>query len=258
MDGAVDRHHPQETALNNVRRSIKFCDMLDLKVLGVIENMAGFVCPHCGQVTHVFSRDGGGAMAAKAGVPLLASVPLDPTIVEAGDAGKPYIYHYSKSPAAQEFVKALGPILALEDETAAQAPSPDDKQAVPVAAASATPMSDVDSVIRFAIPTSDGLLCAHFGHCQEFTMVDVDATSKEVLNVTTIPAPEHQPGLLPAWLADKGAGFIIAGGMGSRAQQLFAEQGVSVVTGASPAEPETVVRQFLEGNLVTGENVCDH
>ncbi len=258
MDGAVIVTTPQETALNNVRRSIKFCDMLDLKVLGVIENMAGFVCPHCGQVTHVFSRDGGGAMAAKAGVPLLASVPLDPTIVEAGDAGKPYIYHYSKSPAAQEFVKALGPILALEDEAAAQAPSPDDKQAVPVAAASATPMSDVDSVIRFAIPTSDGLLCAHFGHCQEFTMVDVDATSKEVLNVTTIPAPEHQPGLLPAWLADKGAGFIIAGGMGSRAQQLFAEQGVSVVTGASPAEPETVVRQFLEGNLVTGENVCDH
>lgn len=89
-------------------------------------------------------------------------------------------------------------------------------------------------------------------------MVDVDAATKRVLSLTTIPAPEHEPGLLPAWLADKGAGFIIAGGMGSRAQQLFAEQGVSVVTGASPAEPETIVRQFLDGALVTGENVCDH
>ena len=116
MDGAVIVTTPQETALGNVRRSIKFCELLDLKVLGVIENMAGFVCPHCGEVTHIFSKGGGETMAAKAGVPLLASVPLDPAIVEAGDSGKPYVYHYSKSVAAQEFNKALGPILALEDE----------------------------------------------------------------------------------------------------------------------------------------------
>ncbi len=122
MDGAIIVTTPQETALSNVRRSIKFCSLLDLKVLGVIENMAGFVCPHCGEVTHVFSRGGGAAMAARTGVPLLASVPLDPTIVEAGDAGRPYIYHYSKSAAAQELAKALAPILALETETAAQAP----------------------------------------------------------------------------------------------------------------------------------------
>ena len=76
--------------------------------------------------------------------------------------------------------------------------------------------------------------------------------------MTAIPAPEHEPGLLPAWLADKGASFIIAGGMGSRAQQLFAGQGITVVTGAAPAEPMAVVRQFLEGALVTGDNVCDH
>lgn len=258
MDGAVIVTTPQETALSNVRRSIKFCDMLDLRVLGVIENMAGFVCPHCGQTTHVFSKGGGAAMAAKAGVPLLASVPLDPTIVEAGDAGKPYIYHFSKSQTAQEFAKALGPILALEDEAVEKVPPSDGKQAAVAAATNPVSLGEVDSVIRFAVPTSDGLLCPHFGHCQEFTLVDVDAASKRVLSLTTVPAPEHEPGLLPAWLADKGAGFIIAGGMGSRAQQLFAEQGVSVITGASPAEPEIVVRQFLEGTLVTGENVCDH
>jgi len=261
LDGAVIVTTPQETALSNVRRSINFCDMLGVRVLGVIENMAGFVCPHCGQVTHVFSKGGGSAMAAKAGVPLLASVPLDPAIVEAGDAGRPYIYHYSKSPAAQEFAKALGPILALEDQTAEDTSSPDGGEITATATAAATdsvPLEEVDSVIRFAIPTSDGLLCPHFGHCQEFTLVDVDPASKRVLGLTTVPAPEHEPGLLPAWLADKGAGFIIAGGMGSRAQQLFAEQGVTVVTGAAPAEPETVVRQFLEGALVTGENACDH
>ena len=56
MDGAIVVTTPQETALGNVRRSVRFCSLLDLKVLGVIENMAGFVCPHCGEVTHVFSK----------------------------------------------------------------------------------------------------------------------------------------------------------------------------------------------------------
>ncbi len=260
MDGAIIVTTPQETALTNVRRSVKFCELVGVRVLGVIENMAGFVCPHCGQVTNVFSKDGGSAMAAKAGIPLLASVPLDPAIVEAGDAGRPFVYHHSKSPAAQEFNKALGPILALEDETTEKATVADAPADAPVntPVPNTEPFENVESVMRFAVPTSDGLLCPHFGHCQEFTMVDVDVATKQVLSLTTIPAPEHEPGLLPAWLADKGAGFIIAGGMGSRAQQLFAEQGVSVVTGASPAEPETIVRQFLDGALVTGENVCDH
>jgi len=256
MDGAIIVTTPQETALSNVRRSVKFCSLLNLKVLGVIENMAGFVCPHCGQITHVFSKGGGAAMAAKAGVPLLASVPLDPMIVEAADAGRPYIYHHSKSPAAQEFAKALDPILALDENTAgARLPQGAD---IETAAGAETPAADVDSVIRFAVPTSDGLLCPHFGHCQEFTLVDVDMPSKRVLSMTTIPAPEHEPGLLPAWLADRGAGFIIAGGMGSRAQQLFGEQGVTVVTGAPMAEPETIVRQYLAGALVPGDNLCDH
>ncbi len=256
MDGAIIVTTPQETALSNVRRSIKFCSLLDLKVLGVIENMAGFVCPHCGEVTHVFSKGGGAAMAARTGVPLLASVPLDPTVVEAGDAGRLHIYHYSKSPAAQELAKALAPILALEGEAATQtAPA---ASGVDPDRADVAPVAEVDSVIRFAVPTSDGLLCAHFGHCQEFTLIDVDSPSKKVLALTAIPAPEHEPGLLPAWLADKGAGFIIAGGMGSRAQQLFAEQGVTVITGAPVAEPETVVQQYLAGSLATGENACDH
>ncbi len=257
MDGAIIVTTPQETALSNVRRSIKFCALLDLKVLGVIENMAGFVCPHCGEVTNVFSKGGGATMAAKAGVPLLATVPLDPTIVEAGDAGRSFVYHYSKSPAAQEFAKAVGPILALDEDTSVEA-TPAGSRGPEADRVDAVPVAEVDSVLRFAVPTSDGLLCPHFGHCQEFTLIDVDAPSKKVLGLTRVPAPEHEPGLLPAWLADKGAGFIIAGGMGSRAQQLFAEQGVTVVTGAPMAEPETIVQQFLDGALVIGDNVCDH
>ncbi len=257
MDGAIVVTTPQETALSNVRRSVKFCSLLDLKVLGVVENMAGFVCPHCGEVTHIFSQGGGAAMAAKAGVPFLASVPLDPMIVESGDAGRPYIYHYSTSLAAQEFAKALIPILALDDENGDRETS-DSRSARPVVAASLPPGEGTESVTRFAVPTSDGVLCPHFGHCQEFALIDVDTASSRVVGTTMVPAPEHEPGLLPAWLADHGARFIIAGGMGSRAQQLFAEQGVTVVTGALMAAPEQIVQQYLAGALVTEDNVCDH
>jgi ATP-binding protein involved in chromosome partitioning len=255
MDGAIVVTTPQETALSNVRRSVKFCAMLDLKVLGVVENMAGFVCPHCGETTHIFSRGGGAAMAEKAGVPLLASVPLDPAIVNSGDAGRSFVNQHPDSPAAQEFRKALVPILALDEQNGKASGA-----AAPVAetAAFAVPAAGNGDVVRFAIPTSGGVLCQHFGHCDEFTLIDVDPASSQLLDTSVVTAPEHVPGLLPSWLAERGAHVIIAGGMGSHAQQLFAENGITVVTGAAPAAPAAVVSQFLAGSLVTGENVCDH
>ena len=256
MDGAVIVTTPQKTALNNVRRSVKFCELLKLPVLGVIENMAGFVCPHCGTVTNVFSKGGGAEMARQAGVPLLASIPLDPAIVEAADAGRSYVYHYSQSLAAQAFAKAIPGILALEDRDNTHKPV----SAEPAGAAMPSPaLPEVGpNVLRFAVPTSDGVLCPHFGHCDEFTLIDVDASTKDVLTATTITAPEHEPGLLPAWLSERGAAIVIAGGMGSRAQSLFAEQGLTVLTGAPVGKPREIVEQYLAGDLVTGANVCDH
>ena len=97
MDGAIIVTTPKRQHLAMCAVRSTSAQLLDLNVLGVIENMAGFVCPHCGEVTHVFSEGGGAAMAAKAGVPLLASIPLDPMIVASGDAGKPYVYHYSRA-----------------------------------------------------------------------------------------------------------------------------------------------------------------
>jgi ATP-binding protein involved in chromosome partitioning len=258
VDGAIIVTTPQETALNNVRRSLNFCSLLGIKALGVIENMSGFVCPHCGKVTYVFSRGGGQAMASQAGVPLLASIPLDPMIVEAGDAGVPHFSHYSKSAAAQEFAKAVLPILALDDANSRNGMLPDTDGADAPTLARVPPSDSADATIRFAVPVSDGLLCPHFGHCQEFALIDVDRPSGRVLAKTSAPAPEHQPGLLPVWLTEQGAGCIIAGGMGAHAQELFAEQGLTVVTGAPMADPETIVRQYLAGSLITGDNVCDH
>lgn len=112
--------------------------------------------------------------------------------------------------------------------------------------------------MKIAIPTANGLLCPHFGHCDEFTLVDVDPESKKILDTRTLPAPPHEPGLLPRWLHELGADVIIAGGMGGRAQGLFAQNGVSVCVGAPVASPTEIAVAFLNGTLETGANLCDH
>ena len=112
--------------------------------------------------------------------------------------------------------------------------------------------------MKIAIPVAAGRLATHFGHCQEFHLVAVDRERGEILGSETLPAPPHQPGLLPAWLAERGAGLIIAGGMGRRAQDLFARSGIEVVVGAPPEEPESLARAWLEGRLEGGDNLCDH
>lgn len=112
--------------------------------------------------------------------------------------------------------------------------------------------------MRFAIPVHNGKLCLHFGHCEVFTFIDVDENSKTVTGKEDIPPPPHQPGILPPWVAEQGASVIIAGGMGTRAKQLFAQQNIEVIVGAEECDPEKLVIDYLNGTLKQGINACDH
>jgi len=112
--------------------------------------------------------------------------------------------------------------------------------------------------VRIAIPLAAGKLAMHFGHCERFALIDLDNSGKKITRREDIEAPPHQPGLLPPWLAEKGANMIIAGGLGQRAHGLFAEQGIQVIIGAPAEAPEKLVADYLGGTLVTGENTCDH
>jgi len=112
--------------------------------------------------------------------------------------------------------------------------------------------------MKVAIPIAGGRLSAHFGHCEEFALIDVDPEKREITQTQMIPAPDHQPGLLPRWLHEQGATVIIAGGMGSRAQDLFAQNGIRVIIGAPSEGPEAIVTAYLSESLQTGENICDH
>ena len=112
--------------------------------------------------------------------------------------------------------------------------------------------------MRIAIPLADGKLAMHFGHCERFALVDADTETKAILGKEEVVPPPHEPGLLPPWLAGQGAQVIIAGGMGQRALQLFAQNGIKVVVGAPSESPEDLVTAYLDEALETGGNVCDH
>ena len=112
--------------------------------------------------------------------------------------------------------------------------------------------------MKIAVPVADGKLNTHFGHCALLALIDTDDAAKTIVARTDVVPPPHEPGLLPRWLAEKGAQMIIAGGMGQKAQQLFSERGITVIVGAPCETPENLVKAYLSGSLVSGVNVCDH
>ena len=112
--------------------------------------------------------------------------------------------------------------------------------------------------MRFAVPVVEDKVAAHFGHCSHFAVFDVDEATKAIVKREDIPSPGHQPGFLPAWLAEEGVSVVIASGMGSRARALFNESRIEVIVGVLGDDPEKAVLDYIKGGLATGDNICDH
>ena len=243
-DGAVIVTTPQEIALSDVRKSISFCRNLNLPILGVLENMSGFVCPKCGEKIDIFKSGGGEQMATQMGVRFLGRIPIDPQVVEACDSGTPFVHHYNQSQTARAFEKMSDAILQLDNDV---------QELV-----KARSLRKGDKKMRIAIPVSEGKLSQHFGHCDTFAIIDTDGDASQIVKRKDLAPPSHEPGVLPAWLHGEGVNVIIAGGMGQRAQQLFARNDIEVVIGATAGSPEELVSAYLGGTLETGDNICDH
>jgi ATP-binding protein involved in chromosome partitioning len=112
--------------------------------------------------------------------------------------------------------------------------------------------------MRIAIPCVDNKLCMHFGHCEQFAVLDTNTEAKEVTAVEMLTPPPHEPGLLPKWLNEKGAELVIAGGMGQRARTIFTDNGIETIVGAPSDTPKNLAIAWMNGSLVTGANSCDH
>lgn len=237
-DGAVIVTTPQQVAVTDVKKCVTFCKQLNLPILGVLENMSGFICPHCNQRTDILGENGGRQMADDFGIPFLGSIPIDPNMVHAADLGQPFVRFNDKTPTAQAIINAFEPLLQTNENNVIN--------------------NKEQSIMKIAIPTTDGKLCMHFGHCDQFCIINVNNESKEIEGQELVTPPPHEPGVLPKWLAGLNVNTIIAGGMGQRAQQLFTQNQIEVVVGAPSEKPEKIVLAYLNGTLAAGKNICDH
>lgn len=121
--GAILVTTPQELAIADVRRSVSFCEKVSMPVVGIIENMSGLICPHCGGQIDLFKTGGGESLARETGVPLLGRIPLDPQIVICGDAGIPYIHRFAESSGAKAFAEVVQRVIARSRAAQTEPPS---------------------------------------------------------------------------------------------------------------------------------------
>jgi predicted Fe-Mo cluster-binding NifX family protein len=111
---------------------------------------------------------------------------------------------------------------------------------------------------RIAVPVAGNVLCVHFGQCEAFALFDVDTDAATITGRRDATPPQHAPGVYPAWLAGQQVTVVLAGGMGGKSRELFADNNIEVVAGVEADDPETAVKDYLAGRLVAGENACGH
>ncbi len=116
LTGAVVVSTPQDVSLKIARRGLRMMEQVHVPILGVIENMSGFTCPSCGEVSNIFHQGGGETIATELGVPFLGKVPLDPAIVDSGDDGTPLVIAYPDSPAAQAYSRIASALAGGQTE----------------------------------------------------------------------------------------------------------------------------------------------
>jgi ATP-binding protein involved in chromosome partitioning len=236
LNGFVIVTTPQEVATLDTRKSIGFANKINIPVIGVIENMSGMICPHCHENIDIFGKGGGRKISQDFNLKFLGELSFEPQVVLNSDKGKLIIDELKETKIREQFEAIVFNIECFIENKC------DFKEEI--------------QMKKIAIPVTQGQFSMHFGHCEEFAIFEVEG--KEIKNKVLITPPPHEPGVLPKFLHAQGVSYIIAGGMGMRAQGLFKENGIEVIVGAMGTDPDEVIKAYLAGILETGDNVCDH
>ena len=113
-----------------------------------------------------------------------------------------------------------------------------------------------DKIMKICIPTSEGRLCGHFGHCDSFTFAEVNPETREILSIEERIPEEGISCQSAAWISEQGVSKVLAGGMGGRPLMMFAQNGVEVVAGCPELPIKDLLESYLSNELITGENAC--
>lgn len=217
IDGIIIVASPQELVSMIVSKSVKMAEMMNIPILGIVENMSYFKCNDCGKKHKIFGESHIEEIANKYNLEVLAKVPIDPKISEACDNGA--IEEYEGN-----WLNLIGNTLEKKEDK-----------------------------MKIAVASDKGSVTEHFGHCQEFIIFDTEG--KKILQSQNIENPGHKPGFLPNFLGDLDVNVIISGGMGDGAITIFNEKDIEVVVGAS-GKAEEVVEAYLKDELKSTGAVC--
>ena len=251
VTGTVIVSTPQDVSLIDVRKSMRFCEKLSVPILGVVENMSGFVCPNCSERVDIFKKGGVSKMMGDFKFDILGNIPLDPKIVDSGDDGRPYIYHYSNTEGGKEFQSIVSKLI---DKVADQNTKKTDKKEPFKESYTNEKVKLPDGVERIAIPIDNGLVSEHTGHASKFVLYDVQ--DKNILKVEELTPPPHEHGIIPRWLNSLSTTTIITGNVGKAAKEMFRDFGIKAVSGAPTLPHNDVLDLYINDKLKTTDREC--
>ncbi len=219
VDGIVVVTSPQELVSMIVAKAVKMAEMMNIPILGLVENMSYFRCPDNGKDYQIFGDSHIEEIAQKHNLKVLAKLPIDPKLAAACDKGMIELFD-------GDWLESLANILEQMEEK---------------------------KMIKIAVASENEMVTEHFGHCINFNIFE--AEDGQIVKEESIPNPGHKPGFLPNFLNDLGVRVIISGGMGGGAIDIFNEKGIEVIVGANGNAKEAA-QAYLQGILKSTGSVC--
>jgi Mrp family chromosome partitioning ATPase/predicted Fe-Mo cluster-binding NifX family protein len=240
VTGVVIVSTPQDVAFLDARKSITFSQQLNVPILGIVENMSGFICPKCGEKIEIFKTGGAVKAALDFNLDILGKVPIEMGIVESGDNGKPYVDSHSNTEGGKVFMDITKKIISKVEANVSA------KKNIDASSGSE----------KIAIPVDNGVVSAHFGHAGIFAIYHTD--NGTMLKKEELTPPKHEPGTIPKWLNEVGATKIITGGIGQSAINFFNGFGITVLSGAPEMKPDDLINGYLKNEITFSGGTCNH
>lgn len=220
VDGIIVVTSPQELVSMIVSKAVKMANMMDIPIIGLVENMSYFRCPDNGKDYKIFGDSHIDEIAGEYNLDVLAKLPIDPKLSAACDKGAIELMD-------GDWLDSVGEVLEK--------------------------MGD-ERMIKIAVASEKDIITGHFGHCENFNIYA--ARNGKIVDSESIPNPGHKPGFLPNFLHDMGVNVIISGGMGGGAVDIFNEKGIEVIVGASGDSYEAA-NSYINGGLKSSGSICN-
>jgi len=233
VDGIIIVTSPQELVSMIVSKAVKMAEVMNVPIIGLVENMAYFKCPECDKEYKIFGDSHIDQIARRHNLEILAVMPVDPKLAAACDNGM--IEQYDSN-----WFDRIAQLLEqemLEKENLNEI----------------TTEEKGGNVMKIAVASENEMVTEHFGHCLNFNIYETE--NDKIVKSGSIANPGHKPGFLPVFLHEQGVDVIISGGMGAGAIDLFNEKGIEVIVGAS-GNARTAAEQYLQGSLKSTGSVC--